>query len=43
MKIISCLSSLMLAQAVEKRYNILSLDAAKYKGYMTANFISFLE
>ena len=35
----------MMAQAADssKRYNILSLDAAKYKGYMTANFISYME
>lgn len=25
------------------RYNILSLDAAKYKGYMTAQFVSYME
>jgi hypothetical protein len=31
------------AQAANKRYNILSLDAAKYKGYMTANFVSYME
>ena len=26
-----------------ERYNILSLDAAKYKGYMTSTFIGYLE
>ena len=25
------------------RYNVLSLDSAKYKGYMTASFVSFME
>lgn len=32
-----------LAAVQAARYNILSLDAAKYKGYMTAQFISYLE
>lgn len=25
------------------RFNILSLDSAKYKGYMTAKFVSYME
>ena len=31
------------AVAGEPRYNILSLDSAKYKGYLTANFVSYME
>jgi len=36
------LSSVMLL-AQSKSFNILSLDSAYYKGYMTANFTSYLE
>jgi patatin-like phospholipase/acyl hydrolase len=32
-----------LAAVQAARYNILSLDAAKYKGYMTAKFVSYME
>lgn len=33
----------VLSVAATKRFNILSLDAAKYKGYMTAQFVSYME
>lgn len=35
-------SSMMLL-ATNARYNILSLDGAKYKGYMTASFVEYIE
>jgi patatin-like phospholipase/acyl hydrolase len=37
-------SMLSFATAAEvPRYNILSLDGAKYKGYMTATFVEYME
>ena len=39
----SILALLSVAQLTQGRYNILSLDSAKYKGYMTSTFISFME
>ena len=37
------LCALGLVSVQGARYNILSLDSAKYKGYMTASFVSFME
>jgi len=39
---LSCLLSLATAGEFP-RYNILSLDGAKYKGYMTATFVEYME
>jgi patatin-like phospholipase/acyl hydrolase len=30
-------------EGASNKFNILSLDSAKYTGYMTANFISYME
>lgn len=38
----ACLASFT-SHVVSARYNILSLDSAKYKGYMTAQFVSYME
>ena len=35
--------ALLLATTVTARYNILSLDSAKYEGYMTARFVDYME
>ena len=43
MKYYMIVLSLLFAVGSAKDYNILSLDGASYKGYMTAYFTSFLE
>jgi len=37
------LLGLIAGSCAADRFNILSLDSAKYKGYMTANFVNYME
>ena len=43
MKSIFALYALTTVSVEAASYNILSLDSAKYKGYMTASVVSFME
>ena len=43
MKLLSLVTLLGVTAAASDRYNILSLDSAKYKGQMTARFVSYIE
>ena len=36
-------SLLLISSVTAARYNILSLDSAKYEGYMTARFVDYME